>query len=197
ATSVAGNDLTSSGLVLLAVNGGSLAATENDLSAGGVLVLDLAGTTGSFADNTVTIANATAGLVLDNATNMSITGNEVTATGVPGPTSPALVINATTGPLAATVTGNTFTGFSRAIAIQDVLDAQVGIDATITDNVFDFTIDAAPKVAELSNVADVIDASNNQWGSNTVLATVQGYVTRDAETVTEGGNVTLAPIKLP
>ena len=67
----------------------------------------------------------------------------------------------------------------------------------MSGNVFDFVIDAAPEVAELNNVADEIDARNNQWGANTVLATVASYVTLSGDTVGQGGSILLDPITLP
>ena len=37
---------------------------------------------------------------------------------------------------------------------------------------------------------------NNQWGSNTVLGTVQGYVALTGDTNVQGGSIVLNPLKL-
>ena len=99
-------------------------------------------------------------------------------------------------PMTATVTGNTFSGYTHALHLAESATPE-GLAATINGNVFDFTIDAAPKVADLENIKDQIDARDNQWGSNTSLATVESYVTLSGDTITQGGSILLDPIRQP
>ncbi len=99
--------------------------------------------------------------------------------------------------IALTASGNTFTGYSNALYFVDINGGALGIDAAINGNVFDFVIDAAPKVAELENVGSVIDETDNVWGTNTDLATLQGYVTYSGDTVAQSGEIDIDPITQP
>jgi hypothetical protein len=140
------------------------------------------------------------GLALGGVGDATVTGNTFASSGTPGPGSIALGLFASSNAVALTASGNSFTNFANALYFADrsVGDGGAfGITAAINDNVFDFEIDAAPKVAELLHVADVIDATSNQWGTNTELATVESYVTLSGDTVGEGGGIDLDPIVVP
>jgi hypothetical protein len=205
---------------------GALAVTGNTVTGEAQLVMQFGNTAGTIAENTLAFGtNATGwilvgsgdtdlvlngndasyvdvggyGLLLQGIGNAAVTGNAFASTGTPLPGALAMVVATSGGgsPVAITASGNTFTNFDRALIFADQAGAALGIDAAVTGNVFDFVIDAAPKVAELSNVADEIDARNNQWGTNTVLATVASYVTLSGDTNVQGGSILLDPITLP
>jgi len=213
-------------ILLMQWAGGSLSVTGNGMAGEAQLLMQFDTATGTIADNTIALGTnangwllfgdgdtdltladnvvgyvdvAGYGLVLQGIGNAELTGNQFTATGTPVPGALALVVATTGGgsPVAISASGNTFTNFDRALNFVDQAVAALGIDAAVTGNVFDFVIDAAPKVAELFNVADEIDARNNQWGTNTVLATVASYVTLSGDTVGQGGSILLDPITLP
>lgn len=150
--------------------------------------------------NVVTYEDVAAyGLFLSNVGDSTVTGNSFMNAGTPGAASTALVVQASANAVAVTASGNTFTNFSNALAFVDVPEPApaFGVDAAINGNVFDFEIDAAPKVALLDNIGDIIDATGNQWGTNTDLTTVEGYVTLDGDTALRGGDIDLDPIVAP
>ncbi|HZW99629.1 MAG TPA: hypothetical protein VFF10_06160, partial [Trueperaceae bacterium] len=174
--------------------------SENDFALVGapLVVYGVGAADLTLAGNTVSHSDPTGpGLVLQDVGNASVTDNTLTVTGTPGPAAIALAAIASTNPIALTATGNTFTGYNQALYFGDVNGGALGIDATLNDNVFDFVIDAAPKVAELENVKDEIDARNNVWGTNTDLATVESYVTLSGDTAVQGGSILLGPITQP
>src|SRR5690606_13514456 len=148
--------------------------------------------------NVVTHENVAAyGLAVSGVGSTTVTNNAFTDTGTPAPTSVAFLFATNGAPITLDASGNTFTNFGRALFIADQNGAAWGIDATLEDNVFDFTIDAAPEVAELENVGSAIDARNNQWGANTDVTTVESYVTLSGDTGVQGGSILLDPIALP
>jgi hypothetical protein len=222
-----GNDLRATGdtpstIVLTGSSIGIIDVTDNRLHTGTAIQVQAAGADIGFADNTVEehggglylLGNASSqvsvtgntvvqhdplevGLALLGMSTATVTDNTFTGQGTPSGIATALHVGTSGNPMTVTATGNTFTNYTRALAFQDAAVAAHGITASINDNVFDFAIDAAPKVASLTNVKDAIDATDNQWGSNTVLATVQGYVTLAGDTVGQGGGILLDPITLP
>jgi hypothetical protein len=105
-------------------------------------------------------------------------------------------VQASSGPVVANVTGNTFAGFERALLFQDATPA-VGIAAKVNHNVFDVVIDAPGKAVELVDVKDVIDARNNRWGDLDDAATVMSYVLLSGTTEVQGGSVVVDPITMP
>ncbi len=151
----------------------------------------------TFADNVVDQADPVFGLSLTNVGSATLTDNTFTATGTPAADAHALRVLSTSFASTVVATGNTFTGYARALLFNDKTAPANGLDVTINDNVFDFTIDAAPEVAELVNVKDEIDARDNQWGDNDDLATVESYVTLSGDTNVQGGSIVLDPIKVP
>ncbi len=193
------NDLVSTGSTILDFADANLTAATNTFETGGILAFNGdAGSVANIEGNAVQVIDPQATvLYLSDVGDATLSDNTFTGVGTPVAGSTAFTLAANLNAISLVATGNTFTGFERALQFFDVLNAQNGISATINDNVFDFVIDAAPKVAGLSNVADVIDATDNRWGDNTDVTTVEGYVIRDAETISEGGDVLLDPIKLP
>ena len=152
----------------------------------------------TLTGNTVTqVDGMGAGLRLYNVGSATVTGNSFSETGIPGPNATALAIEVDSNLSIVVAAGNTFTNYSRALYFDDLPIAALGIEAVVTGNLFDFTIDAAPEVAELVNVKDQIDARYNVWGGNTSLVTLQGYVTLGGDTVGQGGGILLDPIALP
>ncbi len=148
--------------------------------------------------NVVTLQDAANyGLLMGGSGVATVTGNNFTVTGTPAATATAFGIGTNSAPIEVTASGNTFTNFSRALYISDASGTAWGITAAIHNNVFDFVINAAPKVATLFNVKSSIDARNNQWGTNTSSATVAGYVTLTGDTAVQGGSIQLNPITQP
>ena len=222
-----GNDLRATGapastIVVSGSSIGTLDITDNRLHTGAAIQVQAAGAVIDFSDNTVEersgglllLGNASSqasvtgntvvqhdplevGLALLGMGAATVTDNTFTGQGTPSGIATALHVATSGSAMTVTATGNIFTNYTRALSFQDVAVAAHGITANVNDNVFDFTIDAAPKVATLTNVKDAIDATDNQWGSNTVLATVQGYVTLAGDTVGQGGGILLDPITLP
>jgi len=223
---VTGNTLSSSGngtsIALLQVGTGTLAMSSNQIATEGAFQLAANDVTGDVSGNTlqlqggfwivsgnagsdltldaniVTHEDVTAyGLALSGVGTATVTNNSFTDTGTPAATSVAFVFATNGAPITLDASGNTFANFGRALYVADLNGAAWGIDAIIEDNVFDFTIDAAPEVAELNNVASEIDARNNQWGTNTDVTTVESYVTESGDTAVQGGSILLDPITLP
>src|SRR5690606_14244976 len=154
-----------------------VASNDVELGAGTWFVDGDAASDLTIDTNVVTYDNVPSfGLGIDGVGTSMVSGNTFTDLGTPAANAVAFAFATDGAPIALSANGNTFANFSRALYVADAAAPADGIDATIQNNVFDFTIDAAPKVAELNNVKDVIDARFNQWGANTVLATVQGYV---------------------
>ena len=147
--------------------------------------------------NVVAYEDASYGLGISGVGSATVTGNEFTVNGTPAPSAVAFGFATSGAPITIAASGNTFTNFSRALYVVDLATTAWGITATIEDNVFDFPIDAAPKVAELVNVKSAIDARNNRWGTNTSAATVATYVTLSGDTGVQGGSILLSPITLP
>ncbi|MFO7544154.1 MAG: IPT/TIG domain-containing protein [Trueperaceae bacterium] len=177
---------------------GSIASNTIAMAAGLFVVTGDAASDLTLDANVVTYENVAAyGLALSGIGVATVTNNSLTDLGTPAANAVALAFVTSGAPITLDASGNTFTNFSRALYIADQNGAAWGIDATIQNNVFDFTIDAAPKVAELNNVADEIDARFNQWGANTVVATVQGFVTESGDTAVQGGSILLDPITVP
>lgn len=197
---VSTNDLTADGPIQFGIDDATATVSNNEVALVGAPFEVFGGGAAdlTLAENTVSHSNPTGpGLYLLDVGDAEVTGNNMTATGTPGPIAIALAAVASVNPIALTATGNTFTGYNHALYFGDVNGGALGIDATVNDNVFDFVIDAAPKVAELENVKDEIDASNNVWGTNTDLATVESYVTLSGDTAVQGGSIVLGPIQQP
>lgn len=95
----------------------------------------------------------------------------------------------------ALVTGNTFSGFDSGVAISGASGHT--LDVTINHNVFDIEIDEPGTAVFLRDVADVIDARHNVWGTVTDVADVEAAVAYRGDTETLGGQVLLDPIALP
>ncbi|MFA5551090.1 MAG: IPT/TIG domain-containing protein [Trueperaceae bacterium] len=151
-----------------------------------------------FEDNLITQRNPdTYGIYVTGAASVTLENNEATVLGTPGANVVALGASAVSGPLALTARNNTFTNYSRALLFMDDGTTQNSLPATVTNNVFDFPIDALAKPAELNNIGNAINATNNQWGTNTDAAVVEGYVYLSGNTVARGGTISIAPIKLP
>ncbi len=138
-----------------------------------------------------------AGLHLSSMASASVTDNSFTGIDVPGVNATALLVQTGSGPMELTVTDNTFRNYSNALHLIDAAVAAHGYTAVISENVFDFVINAAPKVATLTNIKDVIDARRNQWGSNTDAVTVKGFVTEAGDTGAQGGDIDVSPITQP
>ena len=152
----------------------------------------------TVSGNTVTQRTPTgAGLNLSGLASATVTDNSFAGIGAPGAGATALNVQTSSSPMELTVTGNTFTNYSNALHLTDAAGAAHGYTATINGNVFDFVIDAAPKVATLTNIKDTIDATNNQWGTNTDHVTVKGYVTEAGDTGVQGGDIDVNPITQP
>lgn len=223
---VSDNALTSSGdgtsVALVQVGTGTLAMSTNQIATEAAFQVAANDVTGVVSGNTLQLqggfwlvsGNAASDLTLDanvvthedvttyglavsGVGSATVTNNSLTDTGTPAPTSVAFLVATSGAPITLDASGNTFTNFGRALHVSDLNGAAWGIDATIEDNVFDFTIDAAPEVAELENVASAIDARNNQWGANTDVTTVESYVTLSGDTAVQGGSILLDPITLP
>ena len=194
------NQVTTETTLLTQVNDTEATFASNDIALGAAswVITGNAGTELIFDSNVVTYDSVPGyAFGLSGIGTSTVTGNSFTDLGTPGANAVAFGFATTTDPIAVSASGNTFSNFSRALYAADAAAPADGIDATIQNNVFDFTIDAAPKVAELNNVKDVIDARFNQWGANTDLATVQGYVTYSGDTNVQGGDIDLDPITAP
>jgi len=194
------NQVTTETTLLTQVNDTQATFASNDIALGAAswVITGNAGTELIFDSNVVTYDSVPSyAFGLSGIGTATVTGNAFTDLGTPGANAVALAFATTTDPIAVSASGNTFSNFSRALYAGDAAAPAHGIDATIQNNVFDFTIDAAPKVADLFNVKDVIDARFNQWGANTVLATVESYVTKSGDTAVQGGDIDLDPITAP
>lgn len=163
------------------------------------LVTGAAGAQLEFANNDVQMHDASwAGLALEDISQATVTGNTFTATGASAPDLVALSVLANMETATSiTATGNTFTGFVRALRFEDLNAGTSDFNVTVTGNVFDFPIDAAPKVASLDDIKDEIDARNNVWGTTTNLADLQSYVAYLGDTILLGGDILLDPVGLP
>ncbi len=197
---VASNSLISDGLTNITMDGGTLDVAGNTfkLDGDGLIIDGDAGSVVAFADNDVEhVGPNDKAFILADVGVATVTNNAFTATGMVGPGSVALAAMVSTNPIALTATGNTFSGYANALYFQDINAGALGIDAAINDNVFDMDIDAAPEVAELNNIGSTIDAENNVWGTNTDLATLQGFVTYSGDTLAQSGDIDLDPITQP
>jgi len=163
------------------------------------IVAGAAGAQLEFANNDVQMHDAGwAGLSLEDLSQATVTGNTFTATGASAPNLVALSVLANMETATSiTATGNTFTGFVSALRFEDLNAGASDFDVTVNSNVFDFPIDAAPKVASLIDIKDEIDARNNVWGTTTNLADLQSYVGYYADTILLGGDILLDPVGLP
>ncbi len=197
---VTGNQVTSESTFMLGGNGaaGTVSGNTIALQEGPFLVVGDAASDLTMSGNVVTYENAGSFAIgFSNVGTVALTGNTFTDTGTPAAGTLSMLVGVSTTAVTIEASENTFTNFDRALHFIDVAAGALGIDATIQNNVFDFAIDAAPKVAELENVKDVIDARFNQWGANTDLVTVQGYVTKSGDTNVQGGDIDLDPITVP
>lgn len=151
-----------------------------------------------FVDNTVTQQNPVSnGLIFGGVGRVTMENNTAEVLGAYSPASVALTFAAEGGHLDVVATGNTFTNYGNALYFYDNATTEFGLDATLTDNTFRFPITAAPQVATLENIGTTIVATENQWGDNTSLAAVRGYVSRTGLTDTRGGSIDLDPITPP
>ena len=191
------NAIVNDGTVAFQLLNGTSTVTGNAVTARSLGIFGDSSTEVTFADNVVDQADPFLGLSLTNVGSATLTGNTFTATGTPAADAHALRVLSTGNASTVVATGNTFTGYARALLFNDKTAPANGLDVTINDNVFDFTIDAAPEVAELVNVKDEIDARDNQWGDNDDLATVESYVTLSGDTNVQGGSILLDPINVP
>lgn len=179
---------------------GSATVSSNDfhLVTGGLYFWGSSDTDLTVVDNAVVQDGADDfGLFLDGVGTTSVLGNTFADEGAPSGLTTALVVYTDGDEIELTATSNTFRGYVNALYLWDEPVTAHGINAQINRNVFDFLIDAAPKVAELVNVGTIIDAADNVWGSNTDLATVEGYVLLGGDTAAQGGGIDLDPIRLP
>lgn len=185
------------GGVLLDLPGGRVWMAENVVTSSvfGVMAMGGEGTSLDLRDNTFEMKDmALFGLAIIDFAEVEVHGNEVTLTGTTSGL--AFGVQASSGPAVANVTGNTFTGFERALLFQDATPA-VGIAAKVNHNVFDVVIDAPGKAVELVDVKDVIDAKNNRWGDLDDAATVMSYVLLSGATEGRGGGIVVEPIIMP
>lgn len=137
------------------------------------------------------------GIIVSGMNTVTMEGNTATVLGTAAPNFAALVFQAADGAANVTATDNTFTNYGRALLFTDDAITEHGLHAAVTGNVFDFPIDAAPKAAELTSIGTPIDATDNQWGSNTDAATVESFVLLTGQTGARGGGIQLDPIRQP
>lgn len=195
---ISGNVTSAPGAMSYGASSGTVTISEEiGTISGNVSIFGDVGSDVTLSGSTFASSAPDAGLYVTGPAKTTVTDNSFTVSSTPPAGSTAIFLWATSHLHAFTATGNTFSGFERALHLQDLGGGAYGLDVHINENVFDFTIDAAPKVAELENVKDTIDATNNQWGANTDLATVQGYVTLSGDTGVQGGSIDLDPIKQP
>ncbi len=86
-------------------------------------------------------------------------------------------------PVDLTLSNNTFSGFESALDI--TLDGVAGypVELNVTGNDFDFPIDAAGKVATLTDVVEAtIDVDGNRWGGETNVTLLNSYIVRSGST---------------
>jgi len=203
--------------------GGSTEFARNNITGAGYADFYLYGTTAQFRDNeirtdgdglyfigdadtdlvmsgnAVEITNAGwTGMVIEDVASATISDNSVTNIGTPGADAVALEVSVY-GVAGTNVqaSGNTFSNFSRALTFGNWTGGAIDMNVTLTGNVFDFPIDASPKVATLVRIKDEIDARHNVWGTTTDPAVLETYVHYDADTVAAGGSILLDPTGLP
>lgn len=194
---VNGNQLNIESTLMISSSSPDTVVTGNTVTMGPGSAVLTGNATAKFdvSGNTVTQRTPIgAGLHLSSMASASVTDNRFTGVGVPGVNATALAVQTGSGPMEVTVTDNTFRNYSNALHLTDAAVAAHGYTAVISDNVFDFVIDATPKAATLTNVKDVIDGRHNQWGSNTEVATVEDFVTITNDA---GGKILLDPITQP
>lgn len=166
------------------------------LYAGTVAIYSEAETEVTVSDNDITFTQSSTGLELSGSGTTTVTGNTFTAVD-PGAGALALFVGWAEDPLALRVSENTFSGFVNALRFVGDALVETAIDARLNDNVFDMEFTAAPQVAELTAVGDVIVAENNVWGTETDVATLMSYVTRDGLSIGWGGDIDIDPVKAP
>lgn len=151
-----------------------------------------------FVGNMVTQQNPSSnGLIFGGVGRVTMEDNTAEVLGAYSAAPMALTFSAEDGHLDVVATGNTFTNYGSALYFYDRATTEFGLDATLTGNTFGFPITAAPQVATLENIGTTIDATENQWGDNTSLAAVRGYVSHTGLTDTRGGSIDLDPITVP
>lgn len=189
-----GNDLSLPGQITLEAEG-DVTITGNTLapSRGGPVISGAPGTQlVTVSNNLITHGeDAVFGLELGDIESVVVQNNQLTLVGTPAGDPFALSIYSWQDhDMSVSATGNTFTGYARAISVHDQ-DTNTVYDVTINDNVFDFPIGAPGTAALIHNVHQDIDARHNTWGDLTDAAAVAAAVSRTGTTT---GNVLVNPI---
>lgn len=184
---IEGNEfLLRNGVAFIAENA-SIELLDNDFALGvpavptPLLVLINDGSHGhlGFHRNRVDFTNAGAFTLLGNHT-FELTNNLIEGDGGTGTALTAYQADSFF-PLDITVTNNVFRDFENALGLEGAGAAAQPFTAVINHNEFDFLIDSAPKVAEISGmlVGD-LDGRHNVWGDNTDVSVVETYITLNA-----------------
>ena len=170
--------------------GGSLAVYDNTVTLGHAAIptSQLRLESGEFASfvefnvNIVTWLNE-GGLNVSGNFDTSVQGNSFNGFGTGTAVS---IVQDSSDVLDATVQNNTFENFENALAIELPGAGAEPFSLTLNGNHFDFPIDAAGKVAVLTDVVEAnLDVDGNTWGEETDLATLNGYIT-EVGTTTAG-----------
>lgn len=170
--------------------GGSLAVYDNTVTLGHAAIptSQLRLGSGEFASfvefnvNIVTWLNE-GGLNVSGNFDTSVQGNSFNGFGTGTAVS---IVQDSSDVLDATVQNNTFENFENALAIELPGAGAEPFSLTLNGNHFDFPIDAAGKVAVLTDVVEAnLDVDGNTWGEETDLATLNGYIT-EVGTTTAG-----------
>ncbi len=94
--------------------------------------------------------------------------------------------------------GNVFTDFENALhLVAHSNPLREPFNARISNNVFDFVIDAAPKTATVENMTTALsdlNATRNLWGTNTDATVVASYVTSVSS---DPGVLRVSPLTAP
>ena len=171
-----------------------VSGNSGELAGGPVTVIGYPDGAVAVSDNEIAFTRAVEALALRGSGTATVTGNTFTS-GDATPSGVALHVEASDGTFTVTATENEFVGFWGALSFVGGPAGSTSIDAKVNDNVFDMEFTAAPQVAYLESIGDVIDATNNYWGGITDVATLTSYVTNDADTVAWEGDIQLEPVK--
>lgn len=128
----------------------------------------------TFSNNTVTWLNQ-GNVTVEARNDFVIEGNSFTSGG--GGVAVSAYQVAQNPDLDLTITNNTFTDFESALALTAYSTTAGHWDVTVTGNIFGFPIDAAGKVATLTDMVEAtINANGNRWGTQTNTGILNGWI---------------------
>ena len=166
--------LTDDQLAGLSITGGASGTDVevNSIGANGVFISGAAGLI--LRDNTIDVQNGTYGITISGASNGTISGNDVTATGT------ALVVNA---PFGGTITGNLLHdatvglayGAAAAVGNNQIFDNVTGVSATVIDPTQAFGFVGAAAANQIFDNTTGVDLLGQMQGQH-IFANATGVI---------------------